>query len=79
MYHRPSPMTGNMFVDVQSNLRQPYTQLSASHGGHPWPGLVETSGGVEDAQAWAKKNALYLGGGALIALGLASWHFGWFK
>lgn len=76
MYH-PSPMTGQ--YEVQSNLRQPYTQLSVSHHGHPWPGLVETAGGVADAKEWAKKNALYLGGGACIALGLAAWHFGWFK
>jgi len=68
-----------MFIDVDSNLRPSYTQLSATHGGHPWPGLVEVSGGTDDAKAWAQKNALYLGGGALIALGLASWHFGWFK
>lgn len=81
MYQRPSPMVGNdgMFYDVQSGLRPSYTPLSATHGGHPWPGLVETAGGMDDAKDWAKKNALYLGGGALIVAGLAAWKFGWFK
>lgn len=73
MYPQPS------LYEVQSNRRPGYTQLSATHGGHPWPGLVETAGGVDDAKEWAKKNAMYLAGGGLILAGLAAWKFGWLK
>ena len=89
MYQRPSPMTGGQgatFYDVQGNLPHSYTQLSASPlahpthhtGGHPWPGLVETAG-TQEAMDWAKKNALYLAGGGMIALGLVGWKMGWFR
>lgn len=65
--------------EVQSNRRPGYTQLTATHQGHPWPGLVETAGGVDEAKEWAKKNAMYLAGGGLILAGLAAWKFGWLK
>lgn len=67
------------FYDVQSNLPTPYTQNSASHHGHPWPGLLETAGTTDDAKAFVKKNGLYLAGGGLVVLGLAAWKFGWFE
>jgi hypothetical protein len=73
MYPEPS------LYEVQSNRQPSYSQMTTSHRGHPWPGLVETAGTTDDAMAWAKKNAYYLGGGALIVAGLAAWKMGWFK
>jgi len=39
----------------------------------------QTGASMEEVKAWLSKNKYYVGGGALLALAIAGYKFGWFE